>query len=835
MIKYEGERYRATTYQRKFETIPGFIGPNFRLKLGSMAQASIDEGSKSFHTKEQRYLIFYQISIPPYFTGLGHGIIDWLKPIEMVKATKRSIKYLRQQKGKNTESAENGTKKKRKIASKKNRKDEMISEDIDVERVIPLSDPSMEGASKPSGIIKKHQNELMNLQEKDPEFYDFLKQNDASLLDFGNDESDEDDVEMDEENNQLDLNNSDADDNDDDNVYDNGSGLKETKEKTNIDVTQPILDALMKQANDGSLSALKKLCSILRSACVPAGDTEDTESPQHSNRYVISSAEAYEYTMTHILENLHISFYKHLNLPSKPNQNQIKNIETNEKWKRMQLLVLSFFKSILHTLSTLSDNNSSQGQVTVFLLTALEPYIILLSPMTRLARATLKVFLSLWSHHLSPTEDTENMRGYAFLRIRHMAVTLPGTIAEECFRSLYLTYARTCKTFTEITGPSVLFMAQSITELYLTDVALAYQHGFLYIRQLALHLRSAIIKKDADAIRQISSWQYLNCIRLWTRILCALPEDDALGPLLFPLVQIINGVMAALPSFYYIPLKFHLITCLQQLAAYGQVFIPTVAKILEVIEAQELTSKPTASTEIPPKLQYLVKLPTDSATKPPVRDIIIQETITLIRQDAELYRYHVSLPEYTYLTIKKLKIFSKKSKIARWRDLSRALASQLEQQSAIVKKDRVKLGKTPMEITAFEPLLPSHGVNKAAGRLKTLMSDRGLNSVSDVLIKSVNTSNSFKKDKDNNEDNDVTTATNKKSQQKEKTNVKSKKDTKTKAVVNTSQNTNIDDLHDEVKQFTWSDEEEDEDEEEEEDNEMDDTMDDENDDDEDED
>ena len=36
-------------------------------------------------------------------------------------------------------------------------------------------------------------NELNNLQEKDPEFYQFLKENDQELLDFGEDLDDLDD------------------------------------------------------------------------------------------------------------------------------------------------------------------------------------------------------------------------------------------------------------------------------------------------------------------------------------------------------------------------------------------------------------------------------------------------------------------------------------------------------------------------------------------------------------------------------------------------------------------------------------------------------------------
>ena len=186
-----------------------------------------------------------------------------------------------------------------------------------------------------------------------------------------------------------------------------------------------------------------------------------------------------------------------------------------------------------------------QDQVSIYILSALEPYIPLLAPLPRLAKNAMKILLSIWSHGSQAGEDFD-LRGHAFLRLRQMTLVLPETITEECFRSIYLTYARYCKSFTEQNRNTIFYMVQCIAELYKNDISHGYQQAFLYIRQLALHLRSAVIKKDEEALKQVTTWQYTNCLQLWTRVVCTLPKKDELGALAFPLSQVINGVILVL-------------------------------------------------------------------------------------------------------------------------------------------------------------------------------------------------------------------------------------------------------------------------------------------------
>ena len=115
------------------------------------------------------------------------------------------------------------------------------------------------------------------------------------------------------------------------------------------------------------------------------------------------------------------------------------------------------------------------------------------------------------------------------------------------------------------------------------------------------------------------------------------------------------------------------------------------------------------------------------------RDLVVAEVVTLIRHDAEIYRFHVGLPEYSYLTIRKLRAFGKKTKINKWRDLCRALAGQLEEHSTFAKRSRVKLGKSPMQILDFEPLLTAD-IPPASVRLQKLLSSRVSTAQKEVIV-----------------------------------------------------------------------------------------------------
>lgn len=574
---------------------------------------------------------------------------------------------------------------------------------------------------------ERMQREMDKLSKSDPEFHTFLQENEEELLDFQADDDDEEDEEEDEEAKKMEV----------ENVADL--------------VTSQLLDKLVQGAFEShGVKSLKKLVQIYKSACHLSDS--DQRDAGNGKKYHIDSRKTFDQVLVLTLTRCHEEFTYHLlgEGMKDPNQNKKKkkSVEQEQheddsaeeerdenapippkmlmrsfRWKEMSSILQSFFKATLHLLSEGKDPKQLS-----FVLRALGKYIPFLTPLPKIAQFLLRSLTNLWSAPLDSSEDYQVVRLNAFIRIRQMAITQPFPFIEDCLKKTYLAYAKRAKYGTSATVTSVLptltFMGNCIVELYSLDFHSSYQHAFVYIRQLALHLRSAMQKKTAEAFQVVYCWQYIHCLKLWSAVLaqaCKMAKDmesarsseaELLRSLIYPLTQVIQGVEKLVPTTRHLPLRLHCVRFLQQMAAASECFIPNVSILLEALELKEFCSKAkkdkSKSVSRGVQLALIIKLPKENTLRTAEQmEACMSEIFVLLNREIDLYRYSPGFPEFTVLICQHLRKFIKTSKNGRWRAYAKGCIDLCERYADFARMERAKLNEAPKDVKRLEALKPS--------------------------------------------------------------------------------------------------------------------------------
>ena len=149
-------------------------------------------------------------------------------------------------------------------------------------------------------------------------------------------------------------------------------------------------------------------------------------------------------------------------------------------------------------------------------------------------------------------------------------------------------------------------------EIYLLDRNVSYHNAYLFIRQLALHVRCLYsthnqneslqnhTSRGSDGakaqLKKIFSWQFIYCVKFWVKLLIAGNQhghssgstqgEDPFKLLIYPVVQTIIGVFSAVkqPTQKYFPFYLICIRMLNELSEGTDTFIPTCSYILQVFD-----------------------------------------------------------------------------------------------------------------------------------------------------------------------------------------------------------------------------------------------------------
>lgn len=363
----------------------------------------------------------------------------------------------------------------------------------------------------------------------------------------------------------------------------------------------------------------------------------------------------------------------------------------HSNWSKVKTSVKHYLTDILQLLRTLAE----PSMLCVILRHAqqLIPYY---ACYPKIAKAFIKRSVRMWSR------GEEHVRVLAFLGIRNVATMMPSSLLEFSVKQLYINFVKNSKFMSPKTKPIIAFMQNSLVEIFSLDSHLTYQHGFVFIRQLAIHLRNAIVQQKKDSYQSVYNWQYIHCLHLWCRVVSEVKSNGVLDPLIYPLVQTIIGAIKLVPAGRFYPLRFHCIRSLNLLSQATDTYIPVAPFLLEILESPEFNKKVKSSTAKPTEFSCILKVSKQQLGTKPFQDAVADQIFELLLEYFSIHAHSIAFPEVALPAVVRLRKFIKTTNAARYRKQMKQLVDKIEETSTEVTNRRSKVSFSPKDIAEVE-------------------------------------------------------------------------------------------------------------------------------------
>ncbi|XP_077471550.1 nucleolar complex protein 2 homolog [Stigmatopora argus] len=517
-----------------------------------------------------------------------------------------------------------------------------------------------------------HKEQLSRLKDKDPEFYQFLQENDQNLLNFDDSDSSDDEDKFHRPPTTLEEA-SDAEDEDDEPLT--GSKKSKTADRS-IKVTEKMIqgwkESLKKQC---SMRLIRDITQAFKAAVATTKGEGDIQC-----RYVVADSSAFNSLVLFCIRNIHGAFQQMLEL--KPNKNQKKLVlpQTSKKWQKMQTDIKMYLSGVVQLLSCLTERTVISAVLRHA--NTLAPYFLCLP---QPCRHLVKQLMKQWS------TGEETCRVFAFLTLNKICRHKQETYLAPILKQMYIAYVKNCKFTSPNALPMINFMQRTLTEMYALDTHATYQQAFIYIRQLAIHLRNAMTMKKKETYQSVYNWQYIHCLGLWCRVLSALHPSEVLQPLIYPLCQVIIGTIKLVPTARYYPLRMHCCRALTLLSSSTNTFVPVLPFLTEVLEQVDFNKKPGRISNKPINFAVILKLNKINLLEKAYKDGLIDQLYDLMLEHFQTQSSSIGFPELALPTIIQLKAFLKECKVANYCKPIRQLLEKVQENGDYITAKRLSV------------------------------------------------------------------------------------------------------------------------------------------------
>ncbi|CAI5443305.1 unnamed protein product [Caenorhabditis angaria] len=538
------------------------------------------------------------------------------------------------------------------------------------------------------GGMKKHKLDLEKLAQTDPEFFKFLQQEDADLLNLQEEEDDDgiDEEDLEDEELELDEENEEDDEDSDENDEIEGKEKKKVrkpKAKTDHSTGRLIVDSTvysylqqvlaLEDENTPIDASDAKMAIDVFVACV-ARVGANIEAP----KYIINEQSIFEavirlcfQAMPHVLHRL---------LNAKKDEMTGKIAFSKTAIKKYQNCVRTYLHAMivfLNEVQTVDVISSS--------LKAITRLVDVYAHFARMTKLLIKSITRVWSR------KTLECRLSAFVCMNLLVKNYPQHFVL-LYKTAYVSFVANSKIVTNETWPLLQFMHRTFAELTLLYPDEAYKYAFVYIRQTAVHLRNAMIAKGRkDLIFSIYNWQMMQCMYIWVRVIArshSVNGAESIAELVYPLIQVILGIFRLCNAPTFLPLRLHCCQLLIQLQASCTNYVPILQFSCDTLEelVRELKTKPKPSKGAVkiPDIECTLKISSQFTDLPQWRKTACESVFRVMIQAAHLLSSNAAFSDVILPINHRISSILENVKNSDYTHLFRGLQTKLKEHSKFV-------------------------------------------------------------------------------------------------------------------------------------------------------